>query len=651
MTSRKKFVKRVLVGLSLLLLSFILIWAGHLVYRIVHLSQTARGLISSAQAEDVDVSAIKPAVFSVVDDLHAIQVNVRPIYPLLNFCSGLPIVGSTLAQIEPLLNFAGDLSQAGGILFSIFEPVLGASSPASNSGSATERLMNAIQNNAGFLDEAERLVNLAAGERKRITPTLLPDSVQKYFALLDQYFPALQKGFPVIKLIPGLLGAAEKQNFLVLAQNRDEMRPTGGFISGIGLVSMENGIITSFSIGDSYSVDDYTKNYPAPPAPLKQFMLADYWVPRDANWSPDFPTSALKVQELYSLSTGIQTQGVLAFDQLAVKGILEVIGPVSLDGYPEPITAATVEDFMRQSWAPDPKEGITPEWWVNRKKFMGLLGKEIIGKFFTLRDQKTLLQLVQVSISMVKSGHLLIFFNDPDMAALLAETGMDGGIQPAEGDFLYLVDSNVGFNKVDSIVSREILYQVDLSDPKNPSAQISVRYQHTYPSEVTCKQEASYGNGTYADMQARCYWDYWRIYGPSGSQLISSNVSAVPGKMLLKGKDWPAQVETGTGENGLKVYSGLMVLPAHSQQQTLLKISLPASIVRKEESGIEVYSLRLQKQPGLESLPVKVQIKIPPNATITPGYTDWQKEGSDAWVWQGVLTGRRELSLAFSIAP
>ena len=59
---------------------------------------------------------------------------------------------------------------------------------------------------------------------------------------------------------------------------------------------------------DAFTADDFSKDYPYPPDPIRHFMLADYWLPRDANWSPDFPTAAQQVQALYTLSNGRKTK-------------------------------------------------------------------------------------------------------------------------------------------------------------------------------------------------------------------------------------------------------------------------------------------------------------------------------------------------------
>jgi len=648
MTLPKIKIRHLLIGVVAIFLVIVLVWVGFLTYHVVSLNQSAHKLTDSLQAQPVDFQALKPDLQSVNADLTALQSGISPLYPILKFSSGLPGIGPLLSQVEPLLNFSQGLAQAGSLLFDTFEPVLNSTVQPTANETTTERLFKAIQSNQASLDKVKQILDQIAPERDKIHPGLLPDSIQKYYAKIDQVFPILQKGLPALMQIPVLMGSNGKINYLILAQNHDEMRATGGFISGIGLASFDNGKLASFSIGDSYAIDDFTKGYPTPPAPLKKLMLADYWVTRDSNWSPDFPTSAQQAQTLYTLSTGIQTQGVIAFDQLAVKSILQVLGPVNVPDYPDPVSSTNVEEFMIQSWSPDPAKGVTPQWWANRKKFMGELGKLIVSKLLALGDQKTLVNLALSAVDLVKSGHLLIYFNQPEMSAVLASADLDGSINPATGDFLYLVDSNIGFNKTDSVVNRELMDEVDLSNPQAPQAQITASYQHTIKQDIVCKNETTYGKGTYADQQARCYWDYWRIYLPSGSKLVDSTVLPVPAALLLYGKDWPGQVEVTKGEHDLEVYAGLMVLPTNSQQETKIKVSLPSSVLEKIDNQNWLYTLRVQKQPGLAILPLTIKIKLPAGAAVSPGFSDWEKGADNIWTWKSTITETRQLSLAFS---
>jgi hypothetical protein len=525
------------------------------------------------------------------------------------------------------------------------EPAL-QSDPGGNL-SILERLSKAIQESGPSLDEADRLLKAASADGAKINPEAIPERFRAYFQKLEPYLPALQYAIPALKQIPALVGKDQRQDYLILAQNRDELRASGGFITGIGTVSLENAKLTGMHIGDSYAIDDFTKPYPIPPAPLKTFMKADYWVARDGNWSPDFPTAAAQVQKLYTLSTGINTRGVIAFDQLAVKGLLQALGPVQIESYPDSITAATVEDFMHQAWAPDPKEGITAKWWGNRKNFMGELGKALVSRLMETSDPKKMSAVAIQLADIIQQGHLLVYIDQVEIQSALKAVKLDGSIDSGPGDFLYLVDSNIGFNKVDPVVRRELTYEVDLAKLKQPQGKVSIRYQHTIQQPVPCKHEPTYGKGTYADMQARCYWDYWRIYRPLNSTLSDSSVHPVAGSLLLTGEDWTGQVDISTGEGQTTVFGGVMVLATNTTGGYTLTNALPQSVITQNQHGTWNYFLRIPKQPGLEALQVTISVQLPAGMILSNPPADWKRDDSGKWTWKSTLTSLQEFNLTF----
>lgn len=72
----------------------------------------------------------------------------------------------------------------------------------------------------------------------------------------------LQQGTSLVKLaqvalqlgpqMPWLLGMDEPRHYLVMVQNNHELRATGGFISSIGLLTLEQGKISNLEFADSY---------------------------------------------------------------------------------------------------------------------------------------------------------------------------------------------------------------------------------------------------------------------------------------------------------------------------------------------------------------------------------------------------------------
>ncbi len=293
---------------------------------------------------------------------------------------------------------------------------------------------------------------------------------------------------------------------------------------------------------------------------------------------------------------------------------------------------------------------MSQEWWLHRKDFMLQLGNAILGKTLSSVDQAQLLELAKTLVRLLDQGQALVYFNDLQAQKALEQAGWDGGLHPGDSDYLYLVDSNVGFNKVDSVIKRSLVYRVDLTDLKQPVGELSLTYQHTGSISQSCRQEISYGTGTYQDMQQRCYLDFWRVYVPGGSELLSSDAQPVSGDVLLSGQAWSGQVESMPGESGTQVFAGLLMLPAGQTSNINLFYSLPPTIIHPAATNLLEYSIRVQVQPGLDGLPFQLEIKLPDLAQPVNLGGGWISTDSQTWVWQGSLDSLSDLSLAFQIS-
>jgi hypothetical protein len=254
-------------------------------------------------------------------------------------------------------------------------------------------------------------------------------------------------------------------------------------------------------------------------------------------------------------------------------------------------------------------------------------------------------------VELLDQHQLLLYFNNPAAQVTLDEGGWDGALRPGSSDYLYLVDSNIGFNKVDSVIQRSLAYQVNLSDLNYPTGEVLFTYQHTGTRDLACKQEISYGNGTYQDMQQRCYLDYWRVYVPGGSELLSSTAKPVPADELLNGLGWSGRVESLSGEAGTQVFAGLLMLPPAQSSQIAITYSLPLSVVQPEGSNLFRYAILVQVQPGLEGLPFQLEIKLPNNASPLNLDEGWQPLDAQSWFWKGLLDKTTELSLLLQNDP
>jgi hypothetical protein len=307
---------------------------------------------------------------------------------------------------------------------------------------------------------------------------------------------------------------------------------------------------------------------------------------------------------------------------------------------------------MQAAWGLASAAVDTSTWYAHRKDFMSVLGKTLIGRILEQRDPAQMLRLAGKALDLIEQGHLAIYSSNPAVQAALARSALDGSLTPAPGDFLMLVDANIGFNKMDAVMQRSLTYQVDLREPARPLAHLSVQYLNPVQKDVACVHQASYGDDpnqyAYQNMQQRCYWDYWRIYTPTGTSLLNSQVPLVPGKSLLTQQDWTGTVESSTELPGLQTFSGLVMVPTHQQQVISLDVGLPAAVVSTQAHQVSEYHLRLRKQPGLDALPVNIEVHLPDGAHLLPCATTATQPYSGTWAWQGSLSQSTDFVVRFS---
>lgn len=78
------------------------------------------------------------------------------------------------------------------------------------------------------------------------------DQIIEYKQKLQEAVDLTTNLAPLTKLLITLGGYPQETNLLIILQNNDELRPTGGFIGVYGLARAKNGTILSLTTEDSY---------------------------------------------------------------------------------------------------------------------------------------------------------------------------------------------------------------------------------------------------------------------------------------------------------------------------------------------------------------------------------------------------------------
>lgn len=589
------------------------------------------------------------------DDLRAIESKLAPLLALSPHLGWLPRVGGDLKAAPHLLDLAADGLEAGRLFCQGVQPAAGLLAGRSPGTLLVEgfdeRILEALMDERPTFLEAQARLDSAAAHQQEIDRATLSPGLRRRLDPVDRYLPLLQASVQMAVLAPdvapGLLGLASPRTYLVLAQNNYELRATGGFISAVGLLRLDKGRISATSFRDSYLFDDPTRPYAPPPKALTKTMRAGVWVLRDANWSPDFPTTARVAGEMYQLGQGVAVDGVIAVDMTATEYIVGAIGPVQIEAYGEEVSHRELTDKLKKYWAAP--LGHEEDWWHHRKDFMAALADGVFAKLETELGDRQMANLLVALWKSLEEKHLLIYVGDPDVGRFLAENNWDGAIRPVEGDYLFVVDTNVGYNKVDPKVERALGYQVVIGDDGHVHGRVTISYTNTSSVEVDrCLQEARF-QPSYDQMMQGCYWDYLRLYVAEGSRITwASEVPLPQGSLLSQAGEAPADDGKPTvepSERGRAVFSQFFVVAPGQKQEIGFQYDLPFEIVQEE--GGSRYQLLIQKQPGTLAVPVHLAVTLPTSARLTAAQPQPTRVQANVVEFETVLSTDRRFELVW----
>jgi hypothetical protein len=609
--------RRFVVRSLLFILVGIVLLVGYKSVRVYILTQRLRGDLAAIEAAAQTQSlANLPALHALIhiarDDAHALRDEAIPLLPFTRWLGWVPYYGADLAAAGPLLNLVTDVTDAGdeglGALALLLAP---RSDSRPLSGALTERLIVAQPQ----LSAARQAIDRAIAAQRQLPLDDLSPAIRTPLTRLAPLLPTARDGLSFALLAPRLLGAERAQSYLLLALNQDELRAGGGFITAAGLLTFEDGQRTEFSMSNSPEIDNrQAHRYPPPPEPMRRYMDIPQWIFADTNWSPDFPTSAAQAMHFYKLGQDRDVDGVVAFDQAALQQLVGAIGPVSVEGLTEPISADNVISYIRNARVAGSVG--QPDWQRRKGAFISRLAAPLVAKLERDPASINVPQLARALRRMLDEKHIQVFLNDPEAQSLLSMYGWDGAVRPGMGDFLMVVDSNVGYNKVNPNIRQEIAYDLDLRDLRAPTATATITYTHLLDTPRLCKSPAGYGHDySYAALMTRCYADFLRVLIPSGSQLIGTQTEPTPGPWLLSGMADDGAVAVSQGESTTWELSTFLVVPIGETRTVTFSYHLPSEVLDLDGERWS-YQLRLQKQAGTDAIPFRVYLRLPDGATI-----------------------------------
>ncbi|MFC1599607.1 DUF4012 domain-containing protein [Patescibacteria group bacterium] len=404
-------------------------------------------------------------------------------------------------------------------------------------------------------------------------------------------------------------GPFGEKNYLVLFQNNNELRPTGGFISAYGTLRFRNGFFAGLEINDVFG-EIANHEYVEPPYPQKQLLDGKFYQGytfRDANYYADFPQTVAEVMQMYR-KTDSETNfdGVIGVNLKVMEDLLDIVKYVRIGELQ--FTSGNVFEMLEFSLHNIDYHDV--EEVAKRKSILGPLAKALIKE--TVFSPFKWREVSDMVVKNLNEKHIQLHFFNSSLQNAIHEKGWSGTWPIADGDFLAVVEANLAGMKSDRYIKRDVKYRLQIWEDNE---------SYTLTGKTIIEMEHF---GDFNVPISGAYSGYVRVYMPKGSKLKNANVTTH---------------DDSTSEH--TVYGTIVKLNPGDRIVIEMEYEVPTSVFTGKK-----YELDLVKQSGTINDSYSVVVEAPQGTIIDSD--DFEGRENYA-IWEGNLL--RDMELEFNLLP
>lgn len=502
LTTRQKVLLTAGVVLALLI-----VWTGWCLLHASRSGDRARAALVAAEASlrAHDVDGARQHLAEASSALDAMDRNVDELGPIRTVAGVTPIVRVQLRGIEAYVAAGRDLTNAAAHLTDAVDGLLHPTVPNASLENTVEpmrTLHEALQQGVAAMDQAADRVNSLNGYRL-LGPL---DSARGDLTrrLTDGRQNAIDAERGVAALVD-FVGGNGPRRYLVLAQNPDEVRPTGGFIGSYGVLEADGAKV---HLDRFEAVQNWTDAHPDVVAPLDDaatpFKYSDIGSQErlsNTNASTDWPADAELASRMWVQGGEAPVDGVLLITPDMLIRVLHVLGPVTVPEYGETITEANLLERLDFHTHFEYGGGAPADI---RKEFLGALAKPVLQAMLHAPSDKWL-DLGEQLADAGNAREMMAWSPKPEIEDVLVQQGWDGQLPAVDGDFFFNADFEYAAKNGRGLV-RSFDHVVHVNPDGSGTVETTYTLTNTLPEQLSGKV-----NDT-ANI-------YTVLYGPAGAEI------------------------------------------------------------------------------------------------------------------------------------
>lgn len=410
----------------------------------------------------------------------------------------IPSVRDKLNTAEGMMSIGVDISLLGEELSELLHLL----QESDDSITLTQKI-SAIKKSTARIKLVEQRVSKAFSQ---VTISALSEDIQEEVSLLKSALPEL---FSKIDQVDDLmdfaykiLGGDKQQRYVLIFQNSDEIRPSGGFLGSLSILDIYQGKIinTETPTGGPYDWQGWLTKKTIAPEPL--WIVNPNWQFQDANWFFDYPTSVAKILDFYYQTRPEVVDGVIAINSYLLPEILKITGEIEMPDYEKTLTSENVlleiQKAVELEYDPEKNEP---------KKIIGDLFFVLQEKLTKLDSQQFILFLEVLNNALVQKD-VQMYFTDKSLEQQVFDWGWGGEIKDTPGDYLAVVNTNIAGAKTDRFMLQDLDLKSEIAADGSIINTLRIkRANDGIPGDVF------YGHNNV---------NYLRVYVPVGSELLAA---------------------------------------------------------------------------------------------------------------------------------
>ncbi len=305
--------------------------------------------------------------------------------------------------------------------------------------------------------------------------------------LTAEFVPLSSQLKQTLSMMPELLGSTGPTSYLIIYQNEKEMRASGGLLSAYGNLVVDKGeLVGDISATDMWDLEGYVswtlgidvgyRNIYGQNALMNAGCGSTYLRAQDSGIYPDLHESVNIFKDYYDIAHRYNPAKYPAYDHAVIlntflaSDIIRLVEPLSVEGYPDPITADNAAKliFGETSSAPlDP---------AIRKDFIGKVATALKAEFEQL-SVADFPDIVQVLIRTIQAKNIAFYSKDEKMQAYFDELGLSGRLEKNfAGDYFHLNEAQNCSLKSNFYVYDTVTTNVNIDEAGKISKNVSVEW-------------------------------------------------------------------------------------------------------------------------------------------------------------------------------